>query len=69
MNCPTCGQKQHLNVTDERRNIIRINAIRLVEHHKQHCDGADCNISISCIGELLTLAGIPLTDAEYSNFL
>jgi hypothetical protein len=53
-------------MTDE---LLKRNAIRLVDHHRKHCDGAECNISLSLIFELLQRAEIKLTPEETAHFL
>jgi hypothetical protein len=54
-------------ITDEQ--VVKENAIRLAEHHKKHCDGADCNISLYMVRRLLEMAGIELSDEEKKIFL
>lgn len=52
-----------------RDEAIKLNMIRLVQEHKQKCDGATCNVSISDVAELLKRAGIELTKEEQSEFI
>lgn len=47
---------------------IRENAIRLAQHRKKHCDGADCNISLYLLRRALEIAGITLTEGEKHVF-
>jgi hypothetical protein len=49
--------------------VLKVNLVRLAEHHKKHCDGATCNISLHLLRRLLERASIPLTDAETLTFL
>lgn len=52
-----------------KNKIIKDNAIRLAEHHKEHCDGEDCNISLYLLAQTLEKAGVELTDKERLIFL
>lgn len=53
----------------ELKQLIKENAIRLADHHRGHCDGAECNISLYLLGRTLSLAGIALTDGERLKFM
>ena len=52
----------------EERQAIKENAIRLVKHHKKHCDGESCNISLYLLKRALDLAEIKLNDDEKRIF-
>jgi hypothetical protein len=49
--------------------LIVTNMIRLADHHRQHCDGAACNISLSFMLELFERAGIKLTAEQMTHFV
>ena len=49
--------------------VLKQNAIRLARHHRKCCEGAECNISLWLIAELLMKAGIELTDDEKKEFI
>lgn len=51
------------------KQAIKENAIRLAEHHKKHCEGPDCNISLYLLRRALELAGIKLDAAEKRLFM
>ncbi len=44
-------------------------ALILAEHHKRHCDGATCNISLCVIREMAEAAGATFTAEEKSLFV
>lgn len=43
-------------------------ALTLCEHHKRHCDGPGCNISLGHIREMAEHAGAVFTDEEKAQF-
>lgn len=56
-------------IDDEMINkIIKDSMIRLVEEHKDKCNG-HCNISLILIAEFLEKSGIELTDEERKIFV
>jgi hypothetical protein len=54
-------------ITEEQ--AIKENAILLADHHREHCDGPDCNISLYLLKRALELAGIALTADEARKFM
>jgi hypothetical protein len=52
-----------------RKELLKLNAISLVEHHKANCDDPACNISVNLVQELLALAGIDISKEEQHHFL
>lgn len=56
-------------ITQEKADRLKQNAIRMVQHHKKHCDGPTCNITVFGIYELLDAAGIEVTDEEIHHFV
>jgi len=44
-------------------------ALILAEHHKRHCDGAECNISLGQIKEMAMAAGAKFTKEESEQFV
>lgn len=55
--------------TISERQAVKENAIRLVKHHKEHCAGQDCDISLYLLRRALELAGIALTPEEKRLFM
>jgi hypothetical protein len=51
------------------RQVLKLNAIEIAKHHKQHCCGESCNVSLFNLSALLREAGITLTKEERSNFI
>lgn len=49
-------------------DLLKLNIINLVKHHRKHCDGPKCNISLYLIEKLVQKAGISLTDEEKKLF-
>jgi hypothetical protein len=47
---------------------IKENAIRLAKHHKLHCDGETCDISLCLLRRALEKAGIILNEEERKVF-
>lgn len=52
-----------------KRNVLKENAIALARHHRKHCEGEDCTISLILLMELLTKAGIKLKKREVYEFV
>ena len=48
---------------------VKENAIRLAIHHRKHCDGRECDISLYLLRRALEMAGIELTDKEKRHFM
>jgi len=55
--------------TISEKQAIKENAMRLAEHHKKHCDGQNCDISLHLVRRALELAGIDLTEDEKRLFM
>ena len=53
----------------EKQEFLKQNAINLVKHHKEHCDGETCCISVFLVEQLIRQAGIELTDKEALEFI
>lgn len=53
-------------VTEE--EVLKENLIRLVQHHKEHCDGPDCNISLFYVLRVAENAGLEFTFEEKRHF-
>jgi hypothetical protein len=51
------------------KQVLKLNAIETAKHHKLHCCGESCNVSLSMLSSLLVEAGITLTKEERSNFI
>lgn len=49
--------------------FLYLNALRLADDHRKHCEGATCNISLSVILNLLHKAGIEVPQDEVNRFL
>jgi hypothetical protein len=49
--------------------IEKENLLNVVKHHKKHCDGPDCNISLHWLLTIAERAGIVFTAEERSNFV
>lgn len=54
---------------DVRKQAVKENAIRMAQHHREHCDGKGCNISLDLLRSALVMAGITLTEAESRIFM
>jgi len=53
----------------DRDDVILKNMIDLADHHRKHCEGESCNISLSFLLELLGRAGIWTSDEQKRHFL
>jgi hypothetical protein len=51
------------------KTAVKENAIRLANHHIQHCNGETCNISLYLLRRLIEMAGIELTENEKRKFI
>lgn len=56
-----------LHITENEH--IYLNALRLADDHRKHCEGESCNISLSLMLSLLHKAGIEVPKDEVSRFL
>ena len=54
-------------ITEE--EAFKINLINLAKHHKEHCHGEDCNISLYLLRKVGEKAGIVFTDDEKRYFM
>jgi len=52
-----------------RDEIILENTLRLADHHRAHCDGEACDISLSFLLELLERAGINIPPDCAARFI
>ena len=48
---------------------LKINLINLAKHHKKHCEGIDCNISLYLLRKVGEKAGIEFTIDELKYFM
>ena len=48
---------------------FRLLALRIAEHHKRHCDGETCNISLTQIREMAEAAGAKFSSKDAKEFL
>lgn len=55
-----------MNTTE--KQVIKENAIKLAEHHKTHCIGQECDISLYLLRRALELAGIVIFEHEKKHF-
>lgn len=60
---------QHKEIDMKELELLKQNAIELVKHHKRHCCGSECNISVFLVARLLDKAGIELTKEERREFV
>jgi len=56
-------------VTADQKQIEKENLLKVIEHHKKYCEGADCNISLHWLLTIAERAGIVFTDRERSRFI
>jgi hypothetical protein len=61
------NKKLNQSVVDDDEVLVE-NATKLAKHHKEHCDGAECNISLYLLRKLIERADIALTDEQKMNF-
>ena len=50
------------------KQALKENIIRLIKHHRKHCEGESCNISLSQILKIAQDAGLKFTDNEKRLF-
>ena len=51
------------------KRIMKKNVLELVKHHKRHCDGEHCRISLWMLKEMAEKAGIKFTDFQVKQFI
>jgi len=56
-------------MNEREKTAIKENAIRMADHHRKHCDGRGCDISLHLLKRALDLAGIELSHNEQLKFL
>ena len=49
-------------------DVLKENMLRLIAHHKKHCEGETCNISLMWVLEVMKRAGIELTEQDRIRF-
>jgi hypothetical protein len=62
-------ERRELEQSPSEAAMIRENAVLLARHHKEHCDGPDCRVSLHLLRRALDLAGIVLSDDEKLEFI
>lgn len=50
-------------------DVYKLNLLRLVRDHKEHCPGETCNVSVSLILVVAIRAGLEFTDEERREFV
>ena len=58
------GMKQ---ITKE--ELFKLQALKIANHHREHCDGQTCNIMLSVLLEMAIHAGATFTPEEMRDFL
>lgn len=53
----------------EREEIWKLNTMRLMKHHKLHCEGEKCNISLYLVMDMAKKAGVKFTREDIKVFL
>jgi len=51
------------------KRIMKKNVIALVKHHKKHCDGEHCKISLWLLKEMAERSGIKFTECQVKLFI
>ena len=51
------------------KELIKENIIKLIRHHRNHCDGPTCDISLYLVRRLLELADIKIEGEEIRLFI
>ena len=47
----------------------KLNTLELARHHRKHCEGEECNISLNVLRMMAEQCGIKFTDKELEEFL
>ena len=50
-------------------DTYKANIIRIAKHHKKHCEGMECNISLYQLLKVALIAGLEFTNEEKRLFL
>ncbi len=50
-------------------SIYKMNSIALARHHKKHCEGEECVISLNILRQMAESAGVKFTDREIEFFI
>jgi hypothetical protein len=53
---------------EQEDRILKENLIGLVKHHKEHCDGPDCSISLFRVLTVAEKSGLKFTEEEKKYF-
>ncbi len=51
------------------KKAYKLNTLELAKHHRKHCDGEDCNISLNVLRMMAEECGVKFTEEEKEVFL
>lgn len=51
------------------KEVFKRNALALAKHHRKHCEGEDCDISLFMLLYMATDAGVKFTEKEAREFI
>ena len=49
--------------------LYKLNTLELARHHRKHCEGEDCNISLNVLRMMAEECGVKFTKEEKDVFL
>ena len=50
-------------------DVEKLNLINLAKHHRKHCEGESCNISLMLVMQVAERTGIKFTKKEMKEFI
>lgn len=53
----------------KREELWKKNVLRMAEHHKKHCEGRKCNVSLYALMKMSEAAGVEFTEEESTLFV
>ena len=56
-------------VTIKESDVYKIMALRLSKHHRKHCTGENCNISLILLMQMAEKCGAKFTSKEFKEFI
>ena len=67
--CSACSNTRIKAEDSFKAEVFKNQALQLAEHHKKHCDGESCTISLLVLKEMAEKAGVKFTKKELEVFV
>ena len=54
---------------NELRKVYKLNTLEIAKHHREFCEGEDCNISLIILMQMAENLGVSFTEKEKELFI